>query len=182
MLNPQDAANGIAEAYLYAAGLNEDGSPILDANGEPIYPDAPDFPGAFADAYDAYAKAGVVAGAKNNGGQAALLKTAVAAMDNSSSSIDVLAQAMASYWATVALEPGTPAHGGVGVVSVANDAAAQISAFKAAITASITDQIKKPYFLHFIQNVQSIGVAAVTWQVTETFANGSSATFPVKIV
>lgn len=181
MLNPQTAASGIATGYLYAAGLDEDGNPILDANGEPIYPDNPDFPGAFANAYDAYAGAGVVAGAVNSGGQAAILKAAVAAVDSSSNTIDLLAQALAGYWATVALEPGAPSHGGVAVVSVVNDAAAQIGAFRAAITASITDQISKPYFLDFISNVQGIGVAAVTWMVTEQFPDGSNVTFPVKI-
>ena len=122
---------------------------------------------AFASAYETYASAGTVPGATNTGGTESILEAFVAAVISRVETIDEFAQALADYWATVAITPGSPAHGGTSVTSVVNDALSQVAAFRSAIVASITDVDTAPYFEQLIVNIENIGVSAVTWTVTE---------------
>lgn len=174
-LDPTTAASGITSAYLDAASLNADGTPNLDEDGQPV-PPAGNFPADWASAYDTYAAAGEVPGADNIGRSPSILQQFLAGLSGATSA-SAFASALADYWATVAVQPGDPAHGGVLVTDVTNDAASQASAFEAAITASLTSEESKPYFLAFVSNVQEMGAKAVTWQVTEQFSDGSTQTF-----
>lgn len=120
----------------------------------------------FASNYEAYAKEGIVLGATNEGGEEPILSSwmvGITSMDN----VTQFATILAKYWATVALIPGPPMHGGISTVSVVNDAMSQIPAFEAAIRASLRDTTSTPWYLQFVSNIQTIGVAAVTWTVTE---------------
>lgn len=160
MLNPASASTPIAAAYLLAAGLNSEGKPSGNAP-------AGDFATAWARSYNAYASAGVVPGSVNTGGDASGIEQFFNSVDNSTAMAGQFAQALADFWATVAIEPGQPAHGGINVISVTNDAAAHVSAFESAIHASVTNAVRAPYFLHLIENIQAIAVAQITWTVTE---------------
>lgn len=177
-LNPSTASEAITSAYLDAASLNADGSPNLDESGQPVPPEG-DFPADWAQGYDVYAAAGEVPGADNSGRSPGILESVLRdGMSTQGPSVTDLAQALAEYWATVAVEPGSPAHGGVSVVSVENDAIAQVAAFESAIQASITQEERTPYFLEFVSNVESIGVGAVTWSVSEQMPDGTVQVFP----
>lgn len=160
MLTPATASDPIAAAYLLAAGL--------DANGKPSgNPPAGDLAAAWAQNYNNYATQGIVPGALNTDGATSSIEQFFSEVNSSSAMARKLAQALADFWATVAIDPGEPAHGGTSVISVTNDAAAQVGAFEAAIMASITTEERKPYFQHLIANIQSTAVAGITWTVTE---------------
>lgn len=160
MLNPTSASTPIAAAYLLAAGLNSEGKPSGKAP-------TGNFAAAWGQSYNAYAIAGVVPGALNAGGDTSGIENFLSSVDNSTATAGRFAQALADFWATVAIEPGQPAHGGINVISVTNDAAEHVSAFQSAINASVTNEVRAPYFLHLIDNIQAIAVAQITWTVTE---------------
>lgn len=120
----------------------------------------------FAANYEAYAKEGIVLGATNEGGEESILSTWMTSI-TSTDNVTQFATILAEYWATVALIPGPPMHGGISTVSVVNDALANVDAFEAAIRASMRSTAANPWYLEFVTNVQTIGVAAVTWTVTE---------------
>lgn len=166
-LDPSSCAADIWSAYQSAAGLDSEGKP----SGAAAAPDA--FPADFAGAYDDYARAGVVPGATTGDEDPGPIEEALGDQVD----LDTLAQAFADYWATVLLVPGEPAHGGVLVTSVANDAAGQSAAFKSAIEVSITSKASTPYFEAFIANIEAMGVAAITWTIVEQFSDGSTQTF-----
>lgn len=170
MLTPSVASSAIAAAYVLAAGLNADGTPSGN-------PPAGDYPASFAAAYDAYVQEGVVPGAENTGGNINILDAVLRSGGNIS--VNTLAQAFADYWATVAVTPGDPAHGGTTVVSVTNNASSMISVFAQAIQSSLTSVESKPYFHQFISNLQG-AAQQIVWTVTELVA-GSSQSFPETI-
>lgn len=120
----------------------------------------------FALNYDDYAKEGIVLGATNEGGEYPILENWMEAL-STGDNVRQFAQILAEYWDTVALVPGPPMHGGVSTVSVVNDALDQVDAFEAAIRASMRNTASNPWYLEFVTNIQTIGVAAVTWTVTE---------------
>jgi len=92
-----------------------------------------------ADAYDAYAKEGVLSGADlTAGGTKSLLETGFIT-DNTPATITTIATGICNYWATNNT-PGTPAHGGTAVQSVTIPAAAAIPAMEDAIVALIADE------------------------------------------
>lgn len=159
MLNPTSCAKNISDAYLLAAGLNGQGEPSGDA---PMG----DYPAGFASAYNDYAKDGIVLGAANTGGVSSLIEDFLRGVDGTSDGVDSFAAALANFWATVAIDPGTPAHGGTAVVSVINDATTKTAAFKAAILASYTKEESSPYFSVFINNIEAV-VKTISWTVTE---------------
>lgn len=169
---PEEAATEV-EFYEKITGLNYTGptncEPDPDPEPEPDpEPPAFDFPSAWATAYDNYGKAGVVLGAINEGGNKGALDSFLrGGVNNDDATITAFAVALASYWADVALIPGDPAHGGISVVSVANDAGSQVSAFESAIRSSMTSSRSEPFFKVLIENIQNIGVSAITWTVTE---------------
>lgn len=160
MLNASQCAENITNAYLPAAGLT--------ANGEPsTEPPTGDYPAAFAAAYNNYAKKGIVLGATNNGGDATIIEMFMRGVSSRSQTITDFAQALAEYWATVAITPGLPAHGGIEVVSVSNNALSHYADFEAAIRASITQTESKPYFHQFVSNIETMAVRKIIWTVTE---------------
>lgn len=169
-LDPTVAASGITDVYLQIAGLKADGTPDPDA-----VPSG-DFPTGFAGAYDTYAKDGVVAGATNSGGDTSILSGFLSGAGQPVAASD-FALAFAEYWGTVAVSPGAPAHGGVSVVSVTNDAIAHVSDFEAAIAASTTNQLSMPFYLAFIQNLESMAVSLIQWTIVEMMPSGSPSSF-----
>jgi len=173
-LNPASAASEIWTAYKAAAAIDDDGNPLETAP-------TGDFPADWATAYDNYAKQGVVLGATNTGGNKSILESFLRTV-TSGNNTTAFSTALANYWATVSVAPGTPSHGGTGVVSVVNDATSKVSLFAAAITASITSERKTPYFKHFIENIQTMAVAQIVWTVTEAIPNVGPVPFPENIV
>lgn len=161
-LVPSFAASEIFLALRAIAGLDENGNAIY------IPPPPVDFPSAWATAYDNYGKAGVVLGAINEGGNKGALESFLrGGVNNNDATITAFAVALATYWADVALIPGDPAHGGTEVVSVTNDAMLHVGAFETAVRSSMTSSRSEPFFQVFVENVQNIGVSAITWTVTE---------------
>ena len=125
-----------------------------------------DYGAVFSAAYNTYATAGVLLGATNTGGTASILSAFIDGRSSQVATQDGFAQALADYWSGVAVIPGTPAHGGLSVESVVNDATSHVATFKAAIVASITDTDTTPYFETLIYNIQT-ALASVVWTVTE---------------
>ena len=155
-LDPLVASSTISKAYLEFVGLDEDGKP----NGNPP---TGDYPSLFAAGYKEYAEQGIVLGADNSGSNESIIEAAL----GKTTTVTDLATAFANYWATVAVIPGTPAHGGTSVISVVNDASTRVSAFEAAIEASITTTESKPYFFNFVNNIETMAVSTIIWTVTE---------------
>lgn len=166
-------------------GLNYTGpdncDPVPDPDPEPDPPSF-DFPSVWATAYDNYGKAGVVLGAENEGGNRGALESFLrGGVNNNDATITAFAVALATYWADVALINGDPAHGGLSVVSVSNDAMSHVGAFETAIRSSMTSSRSEPFFQVLVENIQSIGVSAVTWVVTEMIENQGPTPFNEKI-
>lgn len=143
-----------------------------------IKPPEGDFPKQYAEAYETYSLEGIVLGALPGLQQPDIIETF---MRSFSTSITEFATALANYWFTVLIVPGIPAHGGVSVISVVNDANNWIPSFEAAILASITTDYKYPVMVHLIENIETIALPNVTWTVTELMPNGSPASFPEKV-
>ncbi len=112
-----------------------------------------------AQAYFDYSKEGTLAGADLTVGGTKSLLDAAFTTDNTSASIDAMAAGICNYWDTNNT-PGTPAHGGTVVVSVAINAAAKIPAMKTAIEDFIVAQ----------SPVGFIGLYQATEAVVNTFA------------
>lgn len=127
----------------------------------------------FAANYNEYARGGEVKGAIiandpyfNEGGEYTILENYLESLITGDN-VRQFAQKLAEYWHTVAVVPGPPMHGGIQTVKVVNDALQQVDAFEAAILASMRSTESAPWYLEFVTNIQTIGVAAVTWTVTE---------------
>ena len=121
-----------------------------------VFPRVGDYPAEFATAYDDYAKAGVVAGALNTGGDKSIIEAAVRAAETTPAA---LGEAFAQYWATVAILPAPPN------LSSVNDAAALGANFAAAVAASVRDTESVPYFEEFISNLEA-AAKTVVWTIT----------------
>lgn len=127
------------------------------------------YPAGFAGAYEDYGSQGEVnPAAVNEGGNPSAIESF---LSGGGGSITDFAQAFVDYWLPVALTPGEPQQG-VAVASIVNDADAHLADFEAAIQASMTDQETKPYFEHFILNVEGV-VKTILWTITETDATGA---------
>lgn len=174
-LNPNQLAQSLWDSLKPVAALNEDGSP---SDSEPTG----NFTDGFISALNSYAMGGEVPGAENSGGDTSLIESLLNRARSNESGVDVsdLAFAMANFWSTVAVDPGDPGHGGNSVVSVTNNALAHVGDFESAITASFRDTETKPYFQHFVQNLQNMAISKITWTVIEMFNSGPS-TFEVSI-
>lgn len=132
----------------------------------------------FALAYDNYAKAGIVLGAKNQGGNKSILENGIKSLSAyRKDGPKRLAAALAAYWMTVAITPDAPKHGGTVVKSVLNDASSFQGAFEAAIRASLNAYQKGPFYLRLITNVEGV-VKQITWTVTEIMPPPSSSAQP----
>lgn len=132
-----------------------------------------DFGAVFASSYEKYSVTGTVLGASHGSQDPSLLENFINGLSGATTVTD-LATVFANYWATVAILPGSPAHGGLSVVSVVNDAAAKVSLFEAAITASIGNKINRPFYEEFINNLYNIAVSNIVWTVTELIQVGPS--------
>lgn len=166
-LNASNCASQIWTMYCGKAALNSDGTPIKGGTAQS------GFNSDFASIYNNYASDAIIPGTDNQGGDASILEGAL----NPSGSTDVtgLALAFAQFWESVAVIPGTPSHGGTGVVSVTNNAMAHVSDFESAIQSSITTTKSTPYFETFILNIESV-VKDIIWTVIETMPpNGTPA-------
>ena len=170
-LSPTSCASAIMTAYRAKSAIGTDGKPTGSASSG-------NFPAAFAGAYDDYATAGIVPGATPGNGDPSIIQTYLAAaITNSAAEVLAFATALANYWAGVAVTPGTPANGGVAVVSVTNDALDHISKFQAAITASLRSAADDPGFQTLISNIQSTAVSAIIWTITEQMPDTSTQEF-----
>lgn len=170
-LSPSTAASEIEAAYRDFVGIDEDGMPTGDLS-------AGDFAQAFATAYDDYAADGEVPGAASGGGDASIISSFMNSVPGSDpATVGEFAQAMADYWAGVAVEPGEPAHGGGAVVAVENDALSRVSEFEDAISDSITTELSEPLYLDLVENLQG-AVESIVWTITEQMPNGSTQQFP----
>lgn len=176
-LDPMTASSAIAQAYLTYAGLDSNGE---ISGAEPMQND---YPAEFASAYNDYAKAGIVLGAENQGGDASILESFMNGLSESSpSNVTAFAQALADFWATVAIQPGPAEHGGMSVSNVINNASSLTGAFEAAINASLTTSESKPYFYDLINNIEAIAVSQIIWTVTELMPpTGTPSDFPEPI-
>ena len=141
-----------------------------DENGNAIKPDLSNeqkvsmFAATFASAYDDYAKAGDVPGADNGTEDPSILEDFL--NDTSEKTNADFGAALASYWATVKLEPGE-AEELDEVVGVVNDAADFADDFAIAIDDSITKDLgTPPYYDVLISNIEEV-VKQITWIVTE---------------
>lgn len=130
--------------------------------------DTSSFADDFAKAYDDHAAEGIVLGALNVGGAKDIISTFLKTVkDGDTDTVDRFAKALAAFWLTVAIVPGVPAHGGISVASVINDAMAHEADFKAAIEASITTEESKPYYFSLVDNIQKMAVSLIIWTVVE---------------
>lgn len=168
-LIPASAASGISSAYnIFAA---------IDGSGQPTgQPSSGNYAAVFADSYHNYANAGIVPGAVSGGGSKSILQTFMDQVNSAGSSVTEMAQAFTDYWSGVAIQPGLPAHGGVSVVSVTNNAASKYGDFVSAINASYTTSKTDPGFLNLIQNVEGV-VKSITWIITEQMSGGGTQAF-----
>lgn len=118
-----------------------------------------------AQAYFDYSIEGTLPGADLTvGGTKSILDTAFTT-DNTTASIDAMATGICNYWDSNNT-PGTPAHGGTVVVSVAINAAAKISVMKSAIEAFIASP-SPPGFLGLYQATEAV-VNTFACVITET--------------
>lgn len=168
-LNPTVAATGMTTALKKAASLKEDENGTLVDTGEKY--DNSTFAADFAGAYNEYVMGGMVPGTVNSGGDVSILE---AALDGKETSPAKLGLAFANYWNTVCVTPGAPMHGGVSVVSSINNATSLASAFTSAIQASLTTKESKPYYLKFVQNIETMAVLKIQWTITEMVVVGTS--------
>lgn len=185
-LDSSTGANNILDAITSYAYTDSDGKSLTDDAGSPIIQSKTlsfsDFADVFATAYHNYASNGTVPGAESGDGDKSILSaTLTACYENGSNleSINILAQGLADYWATVCVTPGDPAHGGTTVTDVTNDSSSRVLAYKTAIENSYRSSKTLPYFEHFVENVEAV-VKTVIWTVTET-VDGSPKTFTESI-
>lgn len=175
MLNASSLSSNLFSTLQQVANLDSDGIQV----GTPPTPDNT-FATQFAILYDQYAAQGVVAGAINSGGDPSSLASTLSNLPNSTVSRSQLANALAAYWSDIAVDNGVPAHGGVSVVNVTNNASSKVSDFLSAINSSVRDTESRPFFLEFINNIESV-VKSINWTVTERMSNGSNVNFIVNI-
>lgn len=177
MLIPSKASEAILNSHSELLGLNPDGS--VRPRDEYEFGGSSDFAKAFADGYHDYASDGLVLGAISGGGDKSILEAAW----GKTTTVTELATALANYWATVAVVPGVPSHGGISVISVVNNSASLVSSFEAAIQASITQTKSEPFYFKFVDNIEKMAVSSIIWTVTELMPTvpPSPAPFPESI-
>lgn len=169
-------SNELEDGYKKFIGVDGNGVPVAGDDGMPV-PSQGNYEEIFADAIEAHSLTGEVPGAEHGNQDKTIIEDFIASFSDNSSGVIEFATALANYWATVLIVPGSPAHGGVEVTDVVNDAANRVSAFEDAITASITQEYKYPWMEHFIINVESIALPQVIWTVTELMSDGTTQTF-----
>lgn len=181
-LSASSLASDIKASYLSFSGVDSDGSPIFSGDNKSPNPppESNNFPADFASKYNNYGKSGVVLGAINNGGNTSGLSSVLGSINNSPAFIPAFAAALVTYWGSTALINGAPAHGGVAVESVTNNAGSKQSAFEGAISISYTQNRSEPFYQVFIQNIENV-VKSIEWTITEKMPDGSSKEFKENI-
>jgi hypothetical protein len=169
-LQIQTAATPLLAALCKACAINPDGTPI--PNGKA---DISTYASDFGQAYNAYAKQGVVLGSTNEGGNPSHLTSVLQRTTHVTTS--EFAQAFALFWSEIALVKGPPGHGGVETVDVKNDALANVGLFQQAIEASLTTVESKPYYHRFLRNLETMAVKKIKWTVKEKYSDGSETEF-----
>jgi len=115
------------------------------------------FPTAFATAYKNYSQAGALSGGGGVAGtEVDSIISGYLSSFTSDTNEDDFAQMLADYWSTCLLTPSA------GSISVTNNAASKVSAFRSAILASITTTESTPYYLNFITNIENV-VKTIVW-------------------
>jgi len=174
-LNPNVFAAEITEAYKLAANLDSN----LEPTGHPTLPN--NFASAFSSAMNSLLSGGVVQGTLNTGANTSELENILNNLSNSESDVDAIGNAFASLMSNVCTTNGTPAHGGVSVVNVTNDASSKGTNIANIIKSEITDQRKSPPYQN-LANAFISAIGIITWQVTERYSNGSTQTHNVSMV
>ncbi len=148
----------------------DDASAIIDTQvakqeaQQPIDPPSA-LASALAQAYLDYSKTGTLPGADLTAGGTKSLLDAAFSSDNTSASIDALAQGIADYWATNnAL--GSPAHGGLSVISVVIPTGSFLTDFKNAILSILTDTSVADGWFNFYDAVEGV-LTGATCTITE---------------
>jgi len=154
------------DQYALLCGLNSSGEPVMTDDYHNTIDQGVKLGKVFADSHDNYARTGVVIGAQNNGGQKAILEKAFNSFvgNGSKGNALILAQALAAYWATVALIPKVAVHDLP--LSVTNDAASKVGAFYSAIMSGYTTREYTPYFVNLFDRIESV-VFTIIWTVIE---------------
>jgi hypothetical protein len=161
-LSPMNGSAMLMTALSKAAAITSDGKPTG------AQADTSTFPVDFATGYNNYAKAGIIPGAAPGSEQPSIISNFLeGAKSAGGADVAEFALALAEYWATVLTSPGAPAHGGMSVISVTNNAILHVDDFEAAIKASMTSSESKPYYFAFVSNVENIAVKKIIWTVTE---------------
>ena len=173
-LTPSVAASGIADALLGASGLTD----YMGANNvtlEEIASVWKDYPQAWADYYDEYALQGVISGSDIPSSDPSIIHAFFTKCANEEFGDDYatllieFGQMFADYWSTVFVSGGAPAHGGMEVVSVSNDASGFQPQFTAAIIAhgqANSGIYASPPFVKFISDIEVV-VKQITWTIDE---------------
>lgn len=173
-LNPNVFAAAITEAYKLAANL--------DSNLEPIdHPTLPNnFVSSFGSAMNSLLSGGGVPGTSNTGANTSGLENILSNLSNSESDVDALGEAFASMMSNVCITPGSPAHGGVAVISVTNDASSKGVQVASLLKSKITNQLHTPPYTNFADAFMS-AVGTITWTVTELYSDSTTQSHNVKM-
>lgn len=180
-LNNSIAIETILPAIKKAASLNDDFEPKKNEDGQTLQPSVSNnFEDEFANAYNEYAKSGIVMGALNEGAPTSIISDFIKAAPNSTASIDLMALGLGEYWSRVAIIPSVPAFGGVSVLNVSNNANTKVNDFRSAILNSITDQREDTPYKTLFDNLEVV-IKSITWFVTELKSNGTTVIHPTGI-
>lgn len=180
-LNVQTAISKIVPALQEACGLDSNFEPLKNPDGSTtVPPSSNSFPADFAAAYNDYASDGDVDGAENIGGDPSILEAAIADGSNTPSVISGIADALATYWSTIAIIPSSPAFGGVSVIAVENNASTKTGEFEDAINSTITTIRADVPYQAMIEAVEAV-VKDITWFITESQTTGAPITHETNI-
>lgn len=166
----------IIQGYLDFTALDSSGEPITDSDGVPVSGSG-DFAQVFTDATEQHSLTGAVPGAVHGSQDTSIVYSYMSGLTQPGATVPNFATMLANYWSTVLIVNGAPAHGGVSVVSVVNDAASKVSLFEQAVNSALTQSESKPWFETLATNIESIALPGVTWTVTELMPNGSTQDF-----
>lgn len=130
--------------------------------------------------YETYSDGGIVLGANNNSANKGFIYTALIDLNNSSyngnapESIARLARGFTDFWASAFITPDTPAHGGIQVVSVTNDAQLYYQDFYDAIYSFVGQYgtVFNPPYEELFLRLETV-VRQIKWFVTERFITGT---------
>lgn len=150
-LDSTKASVSLTKAIAPAVCITPDGEIIDSFDNKPV---TKDFPDQWASGYNQYTLDGVVTGAISDGGDETIISSYLKSGGFSPTSFGYM---LADYWATVHVTPAG------GFVSVSNDAVANKDLFVAAVYASMTETISKPYYKSLIDNIENIALSSVTW-------------------